>query len=80
VRLTLTEDLIMEVLAARHRLGENIWPFDSALRPRLRALAGLGLIGYKGGIVEGTCNAWMTDEGRRRFLDPTYTPPTPNDQ
>ena len=70
-----TQDLIMEVLAARHRLGERMWPFSTRVRPALEALARAGLIGYKSGVVERTCNAWLTEAGKREFVRADYVAP-----
>ena len=59
---TPTEWLVMELLQARiMRMGENIWPFPTELRPTLQKLEKRGLIAFKGGIVAGTLNAWLTD-------------------
>lgn len=57
--LTPTEELVMEVLSARRRLGENLWTFPSALKSTLRRLEDKGYIGWKGGIVENTLLAWL---------------------
>lgn len=74
--LTPTQDLIMEVLAARHRLGERMWPFDTKLRQPLLALERRGYIGFKGGIVERTYNVWLSEAGKNEYLDASYIPPT----
>lgn len=73
--LPLTQELIMEVLAARYRLGENLWPFPTKVKRSLDALESLGLIGHKSGVVERTRNAWLTDLGKASVLSPTYTTP-----
>lgn len=70
-----TRYLILEVLAARHRLGEQLWTFPANIRPALGALADAGLVGWKGGITHGTVRAWLTDTGRTAVLDGSYTPP-----
>lgn len=75
VELPLTQDLVMEVLAARHRLGERMWPFSTKAGPALKALEDRGLIGYKSGIVERTYNVWLTDAGKNEYLDASYIPP-----
>lgn len=69
--------LIVEVLAARHRSGEHMWNFPKRLRPQLRALEHLGLIGYRSGPEPRTCQAWLTDAGRAGWLLDGYV--TPND-
>lgn len=75
-----TQLLVLEVLAARYRLGERIWPFNTRCRPAVRALADKGLVGWKGGIVEDTVLAWLTDEGRKGVLDDSYVPPILRDE
>lgn len=73
--LPLTQQLIMEVLGARHRLGEKVWPFPTSAKRSLDSLEKLGLIGHKSGVVEKTRNVWLTDEGREAVLDSSYVPP-----
>lgn len=60
--LTPTEDLILDVLVARFRLGETIWPFDRRNEAALRRLESRGLINRMGGNVEGTERAWLTEK------------------
>ena len=74
--LSLTQELIMEVLAARYRLGERIWPFPATAIRALNTLEGLGLIGHKSGVVERTRNAWLTDYGKASVLSDSYLPPS----
>jgi len=76
-RLTPTQDLIMEVLAARFRLGERTWTFDdhSAIRKAMRVLEERGLVTWKSGITENTLRAWMTEAGRAEYVTADYVPP-----
>ena len=69
--------LILEVLAARHRLGEQQWTFPSRLRPYLQRLSSQGLIGFKHGVAQASLLAWLTQLGRDSVLSPTYV--SPND-
>jgi hypothetical protein len=73
--LTPTEDLFMEVLAARHRCGENVWTFEDRHTRTAKTLAAKGLIGWKSGIVEKTILAWFTEAGRTEWLSADYVPP-----
>jgi len=73
--LPITQLLILEVLGARSRLGEALWTFPSRCRPALRALESAGLAEWKGGVVDNTVRAWLTDLGRAGVLSSTYTPP-----
>ncbi|MFI7073469.1 hypothetical protein [Micromonospora sediminicola] len=70
-----TQYLILEVLAARYRLGEVLWTFPARLRPNMDQLADRGLIGWKSGVEYGTVRAWLTDAGKAASLSPTYVPP-----
>jgi len=70
-----TQYLVLEVLGARHRLGENLWPFRSTLAPALRGLEQLGLVWTMHGSVENTVRAGLTEAGKDAVLSSTYTPP-----
>lgn len=74
-KLTPTEELICDVLAARLRLGETMWTFDTKLTSQATHLAELGLIGTTHGIVEKTFRAWLTEAGVVQFLDEDYVLP-----
>lgn len=67
-----TQNLIMEVLAARHRLGEVLWPFPSNLAVPLRALEERGLVTVMHGNVQGTVRASLTATGSVQWLDASY--------
>ena len=69
-----TQYLILEVLAARYRTGEHAWTFPARVRNHLDALADLGLVGCKSGIVPRTALAWFTDAGRAAALLEGYEP------
>lgn len=71
-----TQYLILEVLAARYRTGEQTWTFPNRVRPALEALSAAGLIGWK--AAPGLALAWLTDAGRAAALSPTYKPPAPD--
>lgn len=73
--LTPIQELIMNQLAARHRLGHTMWPFSTKISKHLRALEGLGLINTKSGVVQGTMEAWFTNLGKSHYLSPTYVAP-----
>jgi hypothetical protein len=70
-----TQSLVIEVLTARARLGENHWTFSTRHRPALEALEDRGLVMWKSGIVERTCLAWLTDPGRAEVLSYAYRTP-----
>lgn len=60
--LTPTEDLILEVLMARHRLGESSWPFSSKLLKSANRMEAAGLITIWSGPVEKTFAASLRTE------------------
>lgn len=71
--------LVLEVLAARRRLGESTWSFPTMFRPTLRRLEASGLVGFKSSVAEGAFTAWLTDEGWAAAISPTYEPPAEPD-
>jgi hypothetical protein len=73
--LSPTQELVLEVLAARHRLGETLWSFTTKLTPSVRPLEVLGLVWWKSGVVERTIQVGLTDAGVKEMLDPTYVSP-----
>lgn len=74
-KLPRVQYLILEVLAARWRTGELNWTFPSRLLPHVARLGATGLVGWKSGIMPRTFMVWLTEEGKRRVLNPTYVPP-----
>lgn len=75
---TPTESLVLEVLAARYRTGENYWTFDTNVGPALRRLERAGLIVSLGSAQPGTEQVRLTDAGKKAALLEDYL--TPNDQ
>jgi len=81
---TPTEELILDILVARYRLGETLWTFDSRNMPALRKLEARGLIETTSGVTENTVRALLTDaalieEGAHLFVPGTtmrYLPDT----
>lgn len=62
-KLPPTHELILEVLAARHRLEEHAWTFDARLSPHVERLEKEhGLVGWKQGVVAKTILVWLTDD------------------
>lgn len=74
---TPTQELVLELLTARHRLGEQVWTLaaNGTVRRALIALEADGLVGWKSGVVSDIYLAWLTDEGKAECMSPTYTPP-----
>lgn len=68
-------ELVGEVLAARYRMGETWWPFNTSCNVAIRKLEGLGLIVTMHGAVEKTVRCKLTAEGIEEFTMPEYEPP-----
>lgn len=60
--LTPTEELILEVLTARLRLGEKLWTFSSRHNVAMRKLRLRGIIRTMNGVTENTIRAYLTNE------------------
>lgn len=77
--LTPMQQLVLEVLGARYRLGHELWTFtmNDALPKALKALEAGGYATKMPGIAQGTVRASLTDAGKRLVLDPGYVPPRP---
>lgn len=73
--LTPTQDLILEVLAARYRLGEAVWTFDKRHRAVLQQLVTRKLVVLMHGITNDTVRAGLTKLGVGRYIDENYVPP-----
>lgn len=73
--LTVKETLAIEVLIARHRLGESLWTFDIGAEPTLDKLAKRGLVDVMGGVTEHTVRAMLSDKGRKKYMSKPYDSP-----
>lgn len=70
----------MEVLAARYRLGETLWPFttNAGIWVAAKKLVKRGWIWTENGQVERTFRAGLTEEGKRVWeMNKPYNPPLP---
>jgi len=75
--VTPTEDLVLELLIARTRLGHHIWTLsaNSTVKKALSSLEVKGEVGWKHGIVERTYLAWLTDDAKIRHMSNDYVAP-----
>lgn len=73
--LTPSEELFIELLIARHRLGECVWTFSNRQLRIARRLEEKGYIGSKGGVTEGNFRAWLTDDAKKVLLAYPYVAP-----
>ena len=76
---TPTEELVLEVLAARYRLGEICWTFSSRQNAALDKLAVKKLIHWKHGVVENSSLVFLTDTGKAVMLARKYRSHEGND-
>lgn len=74
-KVTPKQDLLLEVLAARYRLGESYWTFDNKHKAALQKLEAKGLVSVIHGVVENTVRAALTEKGKKRELNAEYVSP-----
>ena len=73
-----TQYLVMETLAARHRLGEQFWTFPHRIASAaIQALEGAGLVWSRAAPTPGAVQVSLTDAGRAAVLHDSYQPPAP---
>lgn len=72
--MTPTEELILEVLAARYRTGESHWTFETHHAPALRRLEERGLVTVRPAPTPHL-QARLTEAGRRECLMEGWRPP-----
>ncbi|UVK59806.1 helix-turn-helix DNA binding domain protein [Gordonia phage Aleemily] len=79
--MTPTEELFMEALSARARLGEPWWTYEAnATNTRVaKSLESQGLITMLSAQVERTFRAALTPRGKAEWLTEGYTPPILNE-
>lgn len=75
LKLTPTQELILDVLAARFRTGEILWTFGSRSRKAAEGLRDLGLVALMHGVVERTYRASLTKAGQDLVIAAEYTSP-----
>jgi len=75
INVTPTEDLVMEVLAARVRGGEGCWTFANTHLRALRSLQAKGLLRFGSAPTPKAQRAYLTDLGRATYLSAGYTEP-----
>ena len=69
---TPTEELILDTLVARARLGENVWPFSTKFQRQCERLQQEGLVTVAHGNVEKTVRVALTAHGRREYLETVH--------
>lgn len=77
-KLTPTEKLILEVLAARARLGEHFWTFEknTTVTRALTELETKHYVSFQHGVAPDTYRVRLTFAGSALVLADAYQPPT----
>lgn len=74
-KLTAAQDIMVDLLVARHRLGEPFWPISTKLTRTYTELRVKGYVTVMDGNVEGTVRLALTREARKELIETsTYTP------
>lgn len=74
-KLPPTQQLVLDVLAARYRLGEPFWPVTNWAAPAVAALKRVGLVENMGSAGHGGTRVQLTAAGRERLLHADYRSP-----
>lgn len=74
-RLPPTQYLILDVLAARYRLGEPYWSFPTSVRWALLGLQDAGLVEILGTAAPRAFRVRLTAAGKKLVVTDTYSPP-----
>lgn len=72
---TPTQELIIELLIARTRLGENVWTFSNRFTKTVEQLTERGYVEWKSASVYGYILVWFTEESKEVFLSFPYQAP-----
>lgn len=79
VKLTPTENLVLDVLIARYRMGEHLWTFSSTVSRAVDSLENKGLVQSLNGVTEHTVRAMLTNAAIAEYLSYDYVPPIARD-
>jgi hypothetical protein len=77
ITMTPTQELVLEVLIARRRLGEQLWTFSnkSAIVAALKNLENKGLVWMMNGVVSHTIRAGLTEAAVAQYMSKPYFAP-----
>jgi hypothetical protein len=75
--VTPSQELILEVLTARYRLGEQGWHFSTRLSRQIGQLRVEGWVRYKNAIIPNHLYVWPTQKllDDPEMMSPDYVPP-----
>lgn len=75
-KLTSSQSLMVDLLVARHRLGEPFWPISKELQRTYVALDIKGYVDVLPGHVDHTVRLQLTPRARKELIeDSTYVTP-----
>ncbi len=75
-KLTAAQDLMVDLLVARTRLGEPFWPISTRLSRTANELRSKGYVRMLGSSAEGTVRLGLTQAAKDELIhDSTYVPP-----
>ena len=75
-KTTDAQELMVDLIVARHRLGEPFWPVSTRLNRTYKVLAEKGYVEIIDGNVEGTVRLRLTSAARKELIeDSSYVPP-----
>lgn len=76
-KLTAAQELMVDLLVARHRLGEPFWPVSTQLSRTYKTLRDKGYVEIIDGNVEGTDRLMLTRTARQELIQDRdyYVPP-----
>jgi hypothetical protein len=72
---TPTQELIMDLLVARARLGENVWTFSTRVTKAVEDLSQKGHVYWKSAPTYGHILVWLTEESKNKLLSFPYEAP-----
>lgn len=74
-KLTASQDLLVDLLVARTRLGEPFWPVSTKMTRSYHELKEKGYVTILRGHVDGTVRLMLTEQAKAELLhDATFSP------
>lgn len=74
--LTACQDVLVDLLVARSRLGESFWPISTRLNRTYKILEEKGYVEIMHGHVDGTVRLALTPQAKAKLIENSaYVPP-----
>jgi hypothetical protein len=70
-----TQMLLLELLAARYRLGHDGWNIHTKAQKAVEQLEAKGLVTWKHWTIAGSMLVWLTEEGKKASMSDSYISP-----